>query len=196
MKNTPALYPGEDNTGTYYFTDSPQWEEVYIKEVIPAQKRVFDHVERIKEGEEKEKTRLGSNHVPIIFLPMHMDGLFLDHLPDLSNFQVNGDYTANDNQLTSLKGMPKYVFGYCTVNYNKLTSLEHAPLYVDGRFSFTGNQITSLEGIPYAVEGCRFGENPGNFTKEQVQDALDKAFAKLPVKLQQRARTKNSGKIF
>ena len=56
--------------------------------------------------------------------------------------------------LTSLKGGPKYVGGYCSCINCPISSLEGAPDEVGGDFncSYCGN-ITSLEGAPKKVGG-------------------------------------------
>ena len=74
--------------------------------------------------------------------------------------------------------MPQYhlpfkfnvVSGDFTFEDNKLTSLEGAPQKVGGSFSCAGNKLTSLEGGPKEVPGYFFCyDNPGNFTEEDVR---------------------------
>ena len=83
----------------------------------------------------------------------------LTELP-LNFNKVTGDFSCTHNELTTLKGSPKYVGldFYCHDN-NKLTSLEYGPVEVGGDFSCVDNKyLTSLEHSPKKVGGdfyCR-----------------------------------------
>ncbi len=70
----------------------------------------------------------------------------LTELP-LNFNKVNGFFNCDQNQLTTLKGSPKYVDGF-SCGYNKLTSLEFGPKEVGGDFYCSYNKLTSLEFSP------------------------------------------------
>jgi hypothetical protein len=72
----------------------------------------------------------------------------LKQLPLVFN-KVNGFFTCQCNNLTTLEGCPKKIVGNFYCSKNKLISLEHSPLTIeDGYFSCWGNiYITSLEGL-------------------------------------------------
>jgi Leucine-rich repeat (LRR) protein len=65
----------------------------------------------------------------------------LTELPLVFN-KVSGYFDCSNNQLTSLKGCPRWVGSsfYCT--YNNLTSLEFSPDYVGNWFNCKYNQLT------------------------------------------------------
>jgi len=85
-------------------------------------------------------------------------------LPEFIKFNnVDGDFILAHNELTSLRGFPNMVTGYCTCGRNKVTSLIGSPEKC-GSFSCTGNLLTSLAGCPKEVaEHFWCEENPGNF---------------------------------
>jgi hypothetical protein len=59
---------------------------------------------------------------------------------------VNGYFTCDNNNLTSLKGCPIRVGDYFYCYSNKLTSLQHSPQYMEnGDFSCSRNKIESLQ---------------------------------------------------
>jgi hypothetical protein len=56
--------------------------------------------------------------------------------------KVNGGFYCSNNQLTSLKGCPRWISGGFRCGYNQLTSLEFSPDYVGGYFSCIWNKLT------------------------------------------------------
>ena len=56
--------------------------------------------------------------------------------------RIDGDFWFSNNNLTSLKGGPRWVGGDFYCNYNHLTSLEFSPEYVGGHFSCKYNCLT------------------------------------------------------
>jgi hypothetical protein len=64
----------------------------------------------------------------------------LTELPLTFN-KVTGYFTCSCNQLTSLKGSPKWVGGNFYCNGNQLTSLEFSPDYVGGDFFCHDNEL-------------------------------------------------------
>jgi hypothetical protein len=78
--------------------------------------------------------------------------------------RVNGNFSCNNNQLTSLEGCPKEVCGSFGCSDNKLTNLIGCPNYVVGPFSSFycyRNNLTSLEGCPSDVVGSfLYSSNP------------------------------------
>lgn len=91
----------------------------------------------------------------MILVPGHLD-IFnrgLTRLPDLSKVIVKGDFRAQENKLTSLKGSPHSVGGSFLCSYNLLTSLEGAPDTVVDDFWCHGNRLADLKGAPKSVGG-------------------------------------------
>ena len=84
-------------------------------------------------------------------------GNFFCHGQSLVNFkgvrfgEVEGSFSCEDNNLTSLEGAPHTVEGSFYCSDNSLTSLEGAPHTVEGDFSCRHNNLTSLEGAPHTV---------------------------------------------
>ena len=56
--------------------------------------------------------------------------------------RVDGDFYCNNNQLTSLKGCPRWIGGYFDCDCNRLYSLEFSPEYVGSYFSCELNYLT------------------------------------------------------
>jgi hypothetical protein len=65
----------------------------------------------------------------------------LTELPLVFN-KVTGNFDCDYNNLTSLKGCPRWVGGCFSCNKNQLTSLEFSPDYVGGSFDCYTNQLT------------------------------------------------------
>ena len=66
----------------------------------------------------------------------------LTELPLTFN-KVTGYFICSNNQLTSLKGCPRWVGGDFNCHNNQLTSLEFSPDYVGTWFSCDSNQLTN-----------------------------------------------------
>jgi hypothetical protein len=67
---------------------------------------------------------------------------------------VNGYFTCDNNNLTSLKGCPIRVGDYFYCYSNKLTSLQHSPQYMEnGDFSCSRNKIESLQYCTELIRG-------------------------------------------
>ena len=64
----------------------------------------------------------------------------LTELPLTFN-KVSGYFNCSHNQLTSLKGCPRWVGGWFTCYRNKLTSLEFSPEYVGSNFYCYNNDL-------------------------------------------------------
>jgi hypothetical protein len=67
--------------------------------------------------------------------------LGLTELPLIFN-KVSGYFNCGVNELTTLKGSPRYVGDYFGCNKNQLTSLEFSPDYVGSYFSCELNNLT------------------------------------------------------
>ena len=65
----------------------------------------------------------------------------LTELPLIFN-RVTGNFSCSLNNLTTLKGCPRWVGGDFNCHNNKLTSLEFSPDYVGGFFSCKYNDLT------------------------------------------------------
>ena len=64
---------------------------------------------------------------------------------------VTGDFSCNDNKLTTLQGGPTKVGGNFSCNGNQLTTLQGGPTEVGGNFDCSNNQLTTLKGGPTKV---------------------------------------------
>jgi hypothetical protein len=77
----------------------------------------------------------------------------LTELPLTFN-KVTGYFNCIYNDLTSLKGSPKWVGRYFHCSNNNLTSLKGCPRWVGGYFICDDNRLTSLEfGPDYVSDG-------------------------------------------
>jgi hypothetical protein len=56
--------------------------------------------------------------------------------------KVTGNFICDDNQLTTLKGCPRWIGGYFDCDCNRLYSLEFSPEYVGSYFSCELNYLT------------------------------------------------------
>ena len=65
----------------------------------------------------------------------------LTELPLTFN-KVNGYFTCSNNQLTSLKGCPRWIGDSFYCSHNDLTSLEFSPEYVGSNFYCYNNDLT------------------------------------------------------
>jgi hypothetical protein len=75
---------------------------------------------------------------------------------------VSGDFSCDNNQLTTLQGAPQSVGGYFSCNVNQLITLQGAPTSVGGDFYCHYNKLTTLEGAPKSVSGdfiCSYSDN-------------------------------------
>ena len=62
-------------------------------------------------------------------------------------------FSCSYNQLTNLKGSPKFVGDGFYCHENQLTTLEHSPQSIGGNFNCDENQLTSLQGCPEHIGG-------------------------------------------
>jgi hypothetical protein len=74
----------------------------------------------------------------------------LTELPIRFN-KVTGWFFCRNNQLTTLKGCPRWVGSNFSCSNNQLTSLEFSPDYVGGGFHCNRNDLTDLIGSPKEV---------------------------------------------
>ena len=112
-------------------------------------------------------------------------GFDLTELPLTFN-KVTGYFDCGVNNLTTLKGCPRWVGGYFNCEDNQLTSLEFSPDYIGGYFSCSCNQLTSLEFSPdyvgdsfdcddnYLTDNYCDTEIGGKFYTSLKQDGLTK----------------------
>jgi hypothetical protein len=94
----------------------------------------------------------------------------LTELP-LNFNRVTGYFHCSRNNLTSLKGCPRWVGGNFICSYNNLTSLEFSPDYVGGFFWCNSNQLTSLEFSPEYV-GNDFFCSDNNLTDNYCESEI------------------------
>ena len=86
----------------------------------------------------------------------------LTELPLVFN-RVTGWFNCDFNQLTTLKGSPRWVGGWFSCSNNQLTSLEFSPEYVGGHFWCKYNNLT---------DNYSDTEIGGNFYTSLEQDGL------------------------
>ena len=67
--------------------------------------------------------------------------------------KVTGNFNCSENNLTDLKGSPKWVGGDFYSIFNKLTSLEGSPEKVDGDFYIDNSKLTNLKGCTKYIGG-------------------------------------------
>ena len=81
-----------------------------------------------------------------------ISGMRLDKIPLTFN-SVFGNFDCSDNELTTLKGCPKFFDGdfYCYLN--QLSELRYGPKIVCGNYICSGNKLKSLFGSPNEVNG-------------------------------------------
>ena len=91
-------------------------------------------------------------------------GKELTELPLTFN-KVSGSFECDHNNLTSLKGCPKWVGGFFYCDNNQLTSLEFSPDYVGDDFYCDNNKLT---------DNYCDTEIGGNFHTTLEQDGLTK----------------------
>jgi hypothetical protein len=71
---------------------------------------------------------------------VNLSNYSLTELPLTFNV-VTGDFECSDNNLTTLKGCPRWVGGCFRCVFNRLTSLEFSPDYVGAFFSCSYNDL-------------------------------------------------------
>jgi hypothetical protein len=71
---------------------------------------------------------------------VNLSGYDLSEIPLTFN-KVSGNFFCSYNQLTSLKGSPRWVGSSFYCRYNRLTSLEFSPDYVGGDFRCIDNDL-------------------------------------------------------
>jgi hypothetical protein len=94
----------------------------------------------------------------------------LTELPLTFN-KVYGYFYCSFNQLTSLKGCPRWVGGHFSCMSNRLTSLEFGPNYVVSYFYCSYNDLSSLEFSPDYVGGdfnCAYNDLTDNYCDTEI----------------------------
>jgi hypothetical protein len=72
---------------------------------------------------------------------------------DGSHLVVKGNFSLNNNQLTSLIGCPQVIKGNFSCWHNLLKTLEGGPREVDGNYNCSYNRLVSLNGAPRHIKG-------------------------------------------
>ena len=99
----------------------------------------------------------------------------LDKLP--INFgKVNGGFYCQNNNLTTLKGSPRYVGGHFWCQDNELTTLEEGPIEVGEDFKCDHNQLTTLKGSPMSMNGSFICNNNNLKTLEYSPRIIGRDF--------------------
>ena len=76
-------------------------------------------------------------------------------LPSYINFRMTGELDVDDCGLRSLRGFPQEVQGYFSCQLNELTSLEEGPKYVKETYYCNGNPGKFQEAYVHSV--CNIG---------------------------------------
>lgn len=76
-----------------------------------------------------------------------------DDLPDFINFnKVYADCTVWHTNVTTLRGVPKYVDGYFTCRRTSIESLEGCPIEIGNEFEVTYNKkLKNIDNLPQKV---------------------------------------------
>lgn len=110
-------------------------------------------------------SNLGLAEIPFKILRCRSFDCSYNLLTSLENGpeKVENSYWCNNNQLTSLKGVPKAISGHFDCSYNFLASLENGPKKVNGSYWCNNNQLTTLKGVSKKISG-NFNCNYNNLT--------------------------------
>ena len=103
------------------------------------------------DNDDVDLSHMGHKELPLKFNKVYGD--FHCGYNDLTSLKgspkwVGGDFNCIQNNLTDLKGGPEYVGEDLYVARNSLTSLEGSPEKVGGTFNCYKNKLTSLKGSP------------------------------------------------
>ena len=135
-------------TNDFYLVQNDKKQSFLYKKklIIDWFNYTFD-IKKIKFIEEK-------NDKPVIDYDgnVNISNCKISSLPIYFN-KVGRDFYCNNNNLTSLEGVPREVGGHFMCFSNKLTSLEGAPEKIGGNFGCYNNELTTLEGSPREVGG-------------------------------------------
>ncbi|GAB5388712.1 MAG: hypothetical protein Alpg2KO_16800 [Alphaproteobacteria bacterium] len=82
---------------------------------------------------------------------INLVGHDITQLPDLSDYELEGNLLVYGNRLTSLKGAPHKITGSCRALNNRITSLEGGPQWVGEDFNVSSNRLADLTGGPAHV---------------------------------------------
>ena len=121
---------------------------------------MLENIEKICEKYNIKKYTINEDGSIDVNWNVNLSGNGLTELPLTFN-RVNGVFLCDKNELTTLKGSPKYVKSSFDCSENKLTSLEYSPEYVGNHFDCNTNLLTSLEYSPKHVGGylsCGFNK--------------------------------------
>ena len=124
----------------------------------------------------KLKDILLENQSPNLLIPRRVEGRVAKMIQQYIKNGSKGDLYLTDMKLTKLPDVLKYVdvSGDFSCDDNKLTSLIGAPKSVSGDFYCHNNQLTSLDNAPKSVSGdfvCY--NNLVEFTEEQVKEVCN-----------------------
>ena len=78
--------------------------------------------------------------------------------------EVKGDFICYTNNLNTLDGCPRIVYGSFNISYNPLTSLIGSPKFIQGEFTCTKTLIESFEGFPDKVMGNIYAKSCNKLT--------------------------------
>ena len=90
--------------------------------------------------------------------------------PD-GSIDVAGDVSLSFSELTELPLIFNKVMGYFDFSWNNLTSLKGSPKWIDGNFYCTNNQLTSLEFSPDYVGRdfyCKYNKLTDNYCDTEI----------------------------
>ncbi|MCQ2575077.1 MAG: hypothetical protein MJ156_03175 [Alphaproteobacteria bacterium] len=84
---------------------------------------------------------------------INISGLGLYSLPDFSMVTVKGNFDCSDNNICSLAGAPRNIYGDFICANNKLKNLQYGPRYVSGNYDCHKNKLVCLIGAPGVIGG-------------------------------------------
>ena len=90
---------------------------------------------------------------PIIFGDIDLSDQGLVELPQMSNAIMYGSFLCQNNNLKSLKGIPRQVNGCVDCSNNNIKSLRHMPKHIGDGFNFSHNEVDSLHYLSEDIQG-------------------------------------------
>jgi hypothetical protein len=90
---------------------------------------------------------------------------------DDGSIDVNGNVNLSDKGLTELPLVFNRVTGWFNCDFNQLTTLKGSPRWVGSSFSCYNNDLTSLEFSPDYVSGgfsCEYNKLTNNYCESEI----------------------------
>ena len=110
----------------------------YISEEIGGKVIYSNNLFIVQDGKEYDLDKLPAGFV--IEGDLDLSGMKLKKLPDLSEVIVKGDFICSDNELESLRGLPKEIGGNFDFSRNNIQEIKWLPV-VKGSVIYEGNPL-------------------------------------------------------